>query len=60
VNGLIPTDDVVVDVELEEEFLVDDDVASPTSVYVDGRPLPMPARLRRVAGRYDLELAEGD
>jgi hypothetical protein len=58
VSELVPTDDVPVDVELEEdEFLVDDDFG-PTVLYVGGRPLPMPARLRRVAGRHGELLEE--
>jgi hypothetical protein len=51
-NELVPTDEIVVDVELEhEEFVVDD---APTVVYRHGGKgvLSDEFRLERVAGRY--------
>jgi hypothetical protein len=52
---LIPTDELAVEVELEEEEpFVDHEPAGPTAAYGRGtrEPISMETRLKRVAGRH--------
>ena len=56
---LLPTDELVVDVVLEEELFVDDEPAVTPVHDREGEPVSTEARLERVGRRYGEQLEDG-